>query len=177
MDTSGFRYCPFCGCTLLRPEAVAVDAPKCSKCKQGFYSAPHPTVAAIVVDETEDHVLLARRRFDPFKGYWDIPGGFVQSGETLEHGLRREIDEELGIEIKIECVLASYPDEYGESAIPTVNIFFLASVARGTPSARSDVTEVRWFPYDRLPSTIAFDCVRRALNDWARRRSPGREAK
>ncbi len=113
MDTSEFRYCPFCGCTLLRPEAVAVDAPKCSKCKQGFYSAPHPTVAAIVVDETEDHVLLARRRFDPFKGYWDIPGGFVQSGETLEHGLRSEIDEELGIEIRIKCVLASYPDQYG----------------------------------------------------------------
>lgn len=173
MDSRDFRYCPFCSQLLLHPSEHSVDPPRCAKCDQGFYSAPHPTVAAVIVDESEEQVLLAQRKSAPFKDYWDIPGGFLLSEETLEEGLRREIFEELGIEIAIGRLLGSYPDTYGQAAVPTINVFYLASIARGIPSARSDVAEIRWFHRVRLPSKIAFECVRRALHAWRDEHSLG----
>ncbi len=69
MDTTEFRYCPFCSHPLLHPGESNVDAPRCAKCEQGFYSAPHPTVPAIIVNKGEGQVLLARRqRLEEFGG-------------------------------------------------------------------------------------------------------------
>ena len=164
MDAEEFKYCPICGHPLIHH--YKDNIPRCVQCERVFYSAPHPTASAIITDAEGEHFLLARRKFDPFKGYWDIPGGFLALGESLEDGLRRELREELEIEIRIIESLGSYPDVYGKDSTPTINIFYLATIVEGIPTARSDVSEVQWFNRNEVPSNIAFECVRWAINTW-----------
>ena len=164
MDTEEFKYCPICGHPLIHQ--TENNSPRCVKCDRVFYSAPHPTASAIITDAQGEHFLLARRKFDPFRGYWDIPGGFLALGESLEDGLRRELREELKIEIGIKELLGSYPDVYGKDLTPTINIFYVATIVEGIPTARSDVSEVQWFNRNEIPSNIAFECVRLAINTW-----------
>jgi ADP-ribose pyrophosphatase YjhB (NUDIX family) len=166
MDTEGFKYCPICGHSLIHLNEKKDNGPRCVKCERIFYSAPHPTVSAIITDAEEKQFILARRKFAPLKGYWDIPGGFLGLGESLEDGLRRELREELEIEIQIKELLGSYADVYGENLVPTINVFYLATIFKGIPTARSDVSEVRWFQQNEIPSSVAFECVRWAINTW-----------
>ena len=164
MNTEDFKYCPICGHPLFYQNTD--KSAKCVRCTRVFYSAPHPTVSAIITDAQGEHFLLARRKFDPFKGYWDIPGGFLALGESLEDGLRRELREESEIEIRIIESLGSYPDVYGKDLTPTINIFYLATIVEGIPTAKSDVSQVQWFNRNDIPSNIAFKCVRWAINAW-----------
>ena len=164
MDTEEFKYCPICGQPLIHQNKD--NSPRCVKCERVFYSAPHPTASALITDAQGEHLLLARRKFEPFKGYWDIPGGFLELRESLEDCLRRELREELDIEIRIIESLGSYPDVYGEDLLPTINIFYLANIVEGIPIAKSDVSEVQWFNNNKIPSNIAFECVRWAINTW-----------
>ena len=173
MDAEEFKYCPICGHPLIHH--YKDNIPRCVQCERVFYSAPHPTASAIITDAEGEHFLLARRKFDPFKGYWDIPGGFLALGESLEDGLRRELREELEIEISIIESLGSYPDVYGKDSTPTINIFYLATIVEGIPTARSDVSEVQWFNRNEVPSNIAFECVRWAINTWLELSSSGRD--
>jgi hypothetical protein len=89
-------------------------------------------------------------------------------------GIWRELREELEIEISIIESLGSYPDVYGEDSTPTINIFYLANIVAGIPTARSDVSEVQWFNRNKIPSNIAFECVRWAINTWLELSSSGR---
>jgi len=166
MNTEEFKYCPICGHPLVHLDKDEDDGPRCVKCERVFYSAPYPTVSAILTDEDEKHVLLARRRFEPLEGYWQVPGGFLDLRESLEEGLRREISEELAVKIRIEKQLGSHPDIYGAERVPIISIYYLTTIAQGEPAAGSDVSEVQWFHRDELPMIIAFESDRWALNTW-----------
>ena len=68
-------------------------------CELSVYATPSPTASAILVDE-QGRVLLARRTNDPGAGLWDLLGGFIEEGEAALVALRREIEEETGLEIE-----------------------------------------------------------------------------
>jgi ADP-ribose pyrophosphatase YjhB (NUDIX family) len=113
-------------------------------------------------------VLLARRAVEPFLGFWDTPGGFVEPGESLEECVRRELREEAGVEIAVGRLVGSFPDTYGPTGEATVNTFFECRLLSGEPRPDDDVAELRWFSRDELPAPgeIAFECVRAALAAW-----------
>jgi ADP-ribose pyrophosphatase YjhB (NUDIX family) len=117
-------------------------------------------------------VLLARRGVEPFLGFWDTPGGFVEPGESLEDCVRREVREEAGVEIAVGRQVASVPDTYGTAGDFTINTFYECRLLSGEPRPDDDVAELRWFPRDELPAAgeLAFACVRAALAAW---RLPG----
>jgi A/G-specific adenine glycosylase len=117
-------------------------------------------------------VLLARRAVDPFRGFWDTPGGFVAPGESLEECVRRELREEAGVEIEVGRLVLTVPDVYGSAGDVTVNAFFECRLLSGDPQPADDVSELRWFAPDALPASeeLAFACVRAALAAW---RLPG----
>ena len=91
------RYCPRCG------EEAEIDYPRsisCPHCGYGAYYNPKPVAAAIPVTP-DGRIILLRRGFDPGKGLWTFPGGFVDLGESVEEAARREAMEELEIDIEL----------------------------------------------------------------------------
>jgi ADP-ribose pyrophosphatase YjhB (NUDIX family)/CheY-like chemotaxis protein len=169
VNAADYRFCPICGRTPLVSERGG-RAKRCQACHRTFHSAPRAAVDALIVD-AERRVLLTRRAVDPAKNQWDAPGGFVDVGESLEEGLRREVREALGVDISIHELSGTYADVYGDDATPIIAIYYLATIAGGTPSAGHEVSELRWFPPDDLP-ILAFENCRLALQAWGARGGP-----
>jgi len=116
----------------------------------------------------EGRVLLARRAVEPFRGLWDIPGGFVNPGESLEDAVRRELREEAGIEVEVGRLVITVPDTYGPAGDATVSAIYECRIVSGVPQPDDDVSELRWFAPAELPppEELAFDGMRTALAAW-----------
>jgi ADP-ribose pyrophosphatase YjhB (NUDIX family) len=131
-------------------------------------------VSAIVVDG-DGRVLLARRKSEPDAGLWDTPGGFLEEGEEPLEAMKRELREETALEIEPDGFLGAYMDTYGEGpeAGTVLNLVWEATVASGEMQARDDVSELRWFPVDDLPSDdeYAFRWVAPFMRSWAEART------
>lgn len=161
----GWKYCPRCAAEL----EIHAGRVECHAC--GFELYPHssPTANALVEDE-EGRLLLARRAREPYRGRWDIPGGFLQEGEHPLDALRRELREETGLEVEPDAYLGAFMDRYGDgpSAHATLNLFWTARVTTGEPLAADDVSELRWFAVDELPSgdELAFALIPAVLEAW-----------
>lgn len=102
-----------------------------------FYNNPVPATVAIVVGPRG--ILLCRRAAEPYAGYWDLAGGFLEADETPERGLRRELREELGARVQRARFRGFVPDRYGRGGFPVLGIVYEVRVAgRITPGERRD---------------------------------------
>lgn len=155
-----------CGGRLRRVRQEGCIRLSCRRCGWTFYGNPIPAALALVVREGK--ALLARRAAAPHQGTWDLPGGFLEAGETPERGLAREIREELGARIRSARFLAFFTETYGPGGFPILAAVYRVRLARGRLRHGSDVSEVRWFSRRRLPyGKIGFASVRRALRRFA----------
>ena len=177
MEASPFfaewRHCPRCGSDRLELEGSKATCPECGK---EVYANPAPTASAIILD-AEGGILLARRANDPGVGLWDLLGGFVDEGEEGLDALRRELREELGVEIQPGEFLGAFPDTYGADGIYTFNLYWTAWIASGEPSLNDELEEIGWFAPDALPprEEFAFSNTVIALESWGERvRTSGR---
>lgn len=151
------RFCPRCGqpAEVTFPRSIA-----CPHCGYAAYFNPKPVAGAIPVDD-EDRVILLRRGFDPGRGRWTFPGGFVDLGESVEEAAHRETEEELGIAIHLGRLVGVY----SRAEDRVVLIVFLAR-ALGRPRTTPEATEVRTFARTELPwDELAFWSTERALRD------------
>jgi mutator protein MutT len=93
-------------------------------------------------------ILLVERGKEPLKGYWSLPGGIVETGETLEEGIRREVVEETGLDVEpysmFEIFERIIPDADGRAEYHYVLIDYLCRRRSGVPVAASDVSHVAW---------------------------------
>lgn len=129
---------------------------RCPRCRYLIYDYPRIGVGVIVVKART--VLLLRRAHPPKRGYLDIPGGFLDAGESLEAGARRELREETGLSVGAARYLGAYPDRYhirGFGHFPTLNIYYIARWRSGTPRPADDAASVEWVPNARLGRTGA----------------------
>jgi 8-oxo-dGTP diphosphatase len=163
-ELAAWRYCPRCR-TALSGNGARRECPAC-----GFvaYAGSKPTASAVVVDGAE-RVLLARRRYEPYAGRWDLPGGFLDEGEHPLDGLRRELREETGAEIEPGEFVGVWMDTYGDGddAPATLNLYWTARIVTGELEPDDDVSELRWFDPDDLPppDELAFHLAR-VLSAW-----------
>lgn len=101
-------------------------------------------------------MLLGKRGIEPYKGYWDVPGGFLEAGEHPEEGTKRELLEETGLEIRILGLIGFYMDRYGADGVWLINFYYAAERTGGELRAMDDVEELRWFSPDELPKEFGF---------------------
>ncbi len=104
-----FRYCPKCGNSGFSPDSE--KSLKCNSCGFRYFINMNASVAAIIRNE-KDEVLFTIRKHDPAAGMLDLPGGFVDLGETAEKAVIREIKEELNLNINKLDFLGTFTNKY-----------------------------------------------------------------
>jgi ADP-ribose pyrophosphatase YjhB (NUDIX family) len=160
-----FLFCPRCGAKFTDKEKGCLC---CNACGSKFFDSPKPCAGVIPINE-KGEVLLTERAVDPHKGKLDILGGFLQSGETFEEGVRREATEELGLK-KLEDLkyLTSYSHGYKyqdiEYALATV-IFTARIEGSVALNVADDVASYKFVsPKDVTVGMLAFPGLKAILD-------------
>lgn len=131
------------------------------KKKTYTYDYPRPAVssdiAVLRVGKTAE-ILLVRRKNEPFKGMWALPGGFMEMDETLEECARRELEEETGIKAGELLKFDSYdkPGRDPRGRVITQVFVLIYKEGMGIPKAADDAEALAWFALDALPE-LGFD--------------------
>ncbi len=160
------NYCPQCGTPLEDREAFGRVRRACPSCGLIFFRDLKVAVGALIRDR--DRVLLVRRAIRPEKGKWALPAGYMEYDEEPRDAVRREVREEVGLEVEIREVLDVFPlhNPYARGVI-IVYAAFPAGAVPATLTAEDDVDLVRWFNAENIPwDDLAFESTRRILERW-----------
>lgn len=161
-----FKSCPHCRTPMEKRPEGGVDRPVCPGCGFVQYLNPAPGAGCILV--REDRVCLVRRRFEPKKGLWCLPTGFMEWDEDVRDTARREVLEETGLEVEL-TELFGVESGVLPPDIPVLVVFYLARETGGNLEAGDDADEVGFFRLNDLPGPIAFAAHRRVLARLGRR--------
>ena len=96
----------------------------------------------VVIEFDSGEVVLIKRKYDPYKGYWALPGGMVEIGETVEQAAIREVREETGLDISISHLVGVYSEPNRDPRNHVVSIAFHATPLSQEIQAASDAAEV-----------------------------------
>ena len=139
----------------------------------------YPRSAAGILVVKGDRVLLLERAHAPRRGFLDVPGGFMEAGETIEGAARRELREETGLTLGRVESLGFHWDTYfirGFGRFPVMNFYFAGHWRRGDPVAADDAASAAWVPLASLAGLrkrfawAHMTPLLRDLRRWARRR-------
>jgi ADP-ribose pyrophosphatase YjhB (NUDIX family) len=147
------------------PEGDDRERSVCSECGYTAYENPKVVVGSVVAVGTA--VLLCRRAIEPRHGFWTLPAGYLELGETVEEGAIREAREEACADIAVDGILALY----SVSRINQVQIFFRARFVDPSAlplyAAGAESLDVRLFAWENIPwGDLAFPTVTWALQAW-----------
>jgi ADP-ribose pyrophosphatase YjhB (NUDIX family) len=170
---SEVRFCWVCGAPAVGREIDHYLRNVCTSCGKILYRNPAPASGCLVEDGGA--VLLARRKFEPWKGRWYIPSGFVEYGDDVEDTARREIREETGLVVELGPLFGVY-SYFDDPRQDGIIILYRAVVVGGALEAGDDAAEVAFFAAHALPPAdqIGFATHRRALREWYDRHVDGR---
>jgi ADP-ribose pyrophosphatase YjhB (NUDIX family) len=150
------------------PEGDDRERLVCSDCGYVEYDNPRIVVGSVV--QAGDTVLLCRRAIEPRRGYWTLPAGYLEHGETVGEGAMREAREEACASIRLDGVLALF----SISRIGQVQVIFRARFAASSGNTPTfapgpESLDVRLFAWEDIPwADIAFPSVIWALDAWRR---------
>lgn len=154
------KFCSHCGHTVshLIPEGDTRLRYVCGACSQVHYQ--NPNIVAGAVPMWEGQVLLCRRAIEPRRGYWTLPAGFMENGETLEQAAARETEEEACARLRGLRLYTLFDLPH----INQVHVFFRAELSDLAFAAGVESLEVRLFHESEIPwSELAFRTVARTL--------------
>jgi len=113
---------------------------------------PYPTVDVVV--EVDGGIVLIERENEP-EG-WALPGGFVDYGERVEDGARREVLEETGLRVELIALLGVYSAPDRDPRQHNLSVTFVGR-AEGEPKGADDAARAEVFALDALPEPLCFD--------------------
>lgn len=123
--------------------------------KQNIFLTTDCVILYFSASDTE--ILLVKRKSDPYKGDWALPGGFVEDEEPLESGARRELKEETGLEVEELHQVGAFGAPGRDPRGRTVTVAFWGKVpAKSEVTGSDDAEKAAWFPVSKLPA-LAFD--------------------
>jgi len=157
------RFCHFCGHPLTKRLIDGQQRLYCENCITPIYENPVPATCLVTIDDTE-RLLLVKRNVAPKKGFWCLPGGFMELRETPEAAALRELYEETGLNGKIDRLLgvATNPSTYYDTVLM---VGFLVKSWQGRPVAGDDADAIEWVDYQALPQ-IAFDSHQNFISQY-----------
>ena len=165
---SMIRYCNRCGSDVafLVPAGDSLARHVCNAC--GYIHYENPRLVVGCVAEWADKILLCRRAIEPQLGFWTLPAGFMENGETTAEGATRETLEEAGARIIVDAPFAMI----NISHINQVHLFYRGRMASPDFAAGDESLEVKLFRAEDLPwADLAFRsvtiCLERYLADRA----------
>lgn len=159
-----FRYCPRCATELETKPSVGPDPdrPECPNCGFVHYENPTPTVQAWI--DRDGSYLALRRGGEPKRGEWNMPGGFVEVGESGPEAIEREVEEETALEIEVEDLIGIFSSSYGsgEDAMPIFDVAYRCRLLGRELEVSDESQEASWFALDDFPEP-AFEGEQKAL--------------
>ena len=157
------KYCSNCASELEHKIPDKDNLPRfiCPSCAMIHYENPRVIVGCLPV--FEDKILLCKRAIEPRYGYWTLPCGFLENGETTEDGAARETIEEANAIVEISHLYCIY----NVPQINQVHLIYYASLPKPEFSPGIESLEVQLFEPAQLPmADIAFHSIRFALNNF-----------
>ena len=169
------KYCPKCGSEKF--DARGSRSFKCRVCGFHFFINSAAAVAALVTDES-GKLMLVTRGIEPDFGKLDLPGGFVDPGETAENAVVRELEEELGLKVKSMEFLYTEPNEYvfSEFTVFTLDLAFKIEAESLTDlKPMDDILAYRFYSeeeldYSEIPGKSIKKFVQKYFNNAANKK-------
>ena len=158
----GQGFCRFCGGPT---EALNVAGThlRCTDCGRDLYANSKPCAETVII--RDGRVLLLRRTIEPFFGYWDIPGGFLEEDELPEAAAIREAREEADLDVELQGLIGMTLDDYpGEEKLTVLTVSYLAEPL-GEARPGDETSDVRFFVEDEIPEQLAFGHARDTIRE------------
>jgi len=130
------------------------------------YKNPKLTADGAILKDGK--ILLIKRKNNPYKDKWALPGGFVEYGERVENTVVREVLEETGLKAAVKEIIGVYSDPNRDPRGHTITIVYLLDFIKGELKSGDDAADAKFFNLDDLPD-LAFDHDK-IINDIIRRR-------
>jgi 8-oxo-dGTP diphosphatase len=159
MDKKKIRFCPYCGSPAELRWLHGVERKACPACSWIYYE--DPKVAAAVLVEQGDQVLLTQRAGEPFQGFWSLPAGFVDAYEDPARAAERECLEETGLVVCVTGLLDLVSGREHENGADIL-LLYRANLAGGELRPGDDAQDATFFSRANLPP-LAFRATRKAL--------------
>ena len=162
------KYCSTCGArvTLTVPAGDNRERYVCVDCGDIHYQNPNVVVGTIPVhidDNGVPSILLCLRSIEPRHGYWTLPAGFLENGETSTTGALRETEEESCAAIENLQLFRVF----NVAQVNQIHMFFNADLPKAEFSPTPESSEVKLFGFDQIPwEELAFPTVHKALKDY-----------
>ena len=166
------NFCSQCGARLTVRVPPGDHLPRyvCDACGVIHYQNPRLVVGC--VPEHDGRILLCRRAIEPRRGFWTVPAGFMENGETLQQAAARESREEALVEVEIGSLLSVVHVLHAQQ----VHVFFRATMPKGEHQAGPESLETALVRPDDIPWTeLAFPSTEFSLRRFLEDRAAGRE--
>ena len=166
------KFCPDCGAAVERriPEGDQLPRAVCVACDTVHYQNPRVVVGC--VPEWQGRILLCRRAIEPRHGYWTVPAGYLEIGESLLAAAARETAEEALADVEVGSMLCVVNVLYGAQ----VHVMFRAQMRSARHAAGIESLETRLYDEGEIPwDQIAFSSGRFALERYFEDRRRGEQ--
>ena len=156
------NFCPNCGAKLILKNRNGRERPICPDCDYTFYFDPKVAVLALVL--REDKVLLIQRAYNPGKGKWACPAGFVEHDEDPADAVLRELEEETGLTGKITRLLQVFPRK--DEGLADIVIAYTVEITGGDLVPADDASDAGWFTRANLPELVFYPSIHLVGERW-----------
>lgn len=148
-----FIFCPSCKTVLHRKKIDNRNLLNCSKCGFTFWNNPKPVVSVVL--KKRGKILLIQRNKAPLKGYWCLPGGYVNYEEAPEAAAVRETKEETSLDIKINKLIGVFQIDNDPRGV-NLDLIYSGKITKGKIKLNAESSKYHFFPFAKLPELIAY---------------------